>query len=357
MSAFEVTWADLLCVDCTQDILAHGWGPQHQPLLRGEATCTACAMNISRLVRRADGAGFDVRHWSLTVPEGAQQWRVAEHEAAHAVLSERNGLTVTKAQIEPAPVNLGGTERELTGHVLFDFPEGGAPLPNVANAIHAGWAIDRLWLKDKGLDGDVAAQIDVAKTAAADMVAIDFGTDPAVHVQAMRDADAQVLEYRGEIAAVKDELLRNRRMGGDAVRQAMQRVREADKARAIAKRTTPQPNPATDDGPASTAQLPAVAGGTSTTSTGGTAMSLIDQARTTLTGVNERSNYILGALRQAQLDIETNETEIAGVSSEAQTPTEIAGVYRMALEQIERVMGLVEHAVTATEVYATSLHS
>ncbi|TDD01288.1 hypothetical protein E1181_25630 [Saccharopolyspora terrae] len=356
--AFEVSWAEVLCGDCAQDILARGWGPRHQPLLWGETSCTGCATNLGRLAREARGEGFQIAHWSLTVPEGAERWRTAQHEAAHAVLGERNGLIVTNAQIASSREMVGGVEKELNGHVHFDFPEGGVPLSNLANGVHAGWAVDRLWLKSLGLEGDLPAQLDAAKGAAADMAAIGtYDPAPDVHVQAMRDTDAQVLEYRDEITAVQEELLRSTRIDGDAVRHAMQRVREADQTRAIAKRTTHQPSPP-GEGPAGTAQLPAaVAGGTSTPNTGGTGMSFTEQATATLSAANERAGYIRGALQQASMDIQENAAQIGMVSSEAQTLAEVSAVYRQAMEQLEQVQGLIEHASTVTETYAASLLS
>lgn len=86
-------------------------------------------------------------------------------------------------------------------------------------------------------------------------------------------------------------------------------------------------------------------------------MSFTEQATATLAAANERASYIRAALQQAAMDIEENAAQVSMVSTEAQTLTEVSTMYRQAMDQLEQVKGLIEHASTATETYAASLLS
>ncbi|MBQ0924614.1 hypothetical protein [Saccharopolyspora endophytica] len=320
-----------------------------------EIDCWDCAELINRQV--SETGGLELRGWHYSPVERTDA-DIAMHEAAHAVAAVRaEGIRVTEAYIGTESLSYGVSEGISGGRVNFHVDS--ASLEAVANMSHAGWAADRMWLRAIGRAEDPALQIDAACASAGDMkgltdMAAPHGWDvPQLHTQAIAATDELVGEHEAEIRAVHEELLRHRHLGPEAIHAAMDLAHRPRRT----QQSRPDAEPPTGGAGTTTNMPAAAAGATSTPSTGGTGMSLIDQARTTLAGTNERANYILGALRQAQLDLEANATEVSGVSADAMTPLEIGAVYRQAMEQIEQVMGLVSQATESTEAYAASLHS
>ncbi|MBQ0924612.1 hypothetical protein [Saccharopolyspora endophytica] len=344
----------ILCQRHGDDVLELGWAPLYERWIHSKPDCEDCLAKVRR-IPSPDGH-IKVLPW-VGVPQALGVEQKAGHEAAHAVVGKHRGLVVNSAWVGDDVVEIfGGRSMARGGGVDFE-PFAGHLLADVAAMAFAGWAADRVWLKAQGLQGNRAAELAAAASSGIDMDLL-FGQNAPmdVYLDAKREADELVREHEREISAVQDELIRHQHLGAEAITAAMDLAH---------RRTPPAPSntnkPQTsDDTTTGTPQAaPALAGaGTSTTpNTGGTGMSLIDQARESLGQADEKATHIRGALAQAVLDAEANVVLLSQVSQESQTATEIANTYQQVVEQVQQALQMVQHATDLTEGYAASLHS
>ncbi|TDD08104.1 hypothetical protein E1181_07975 [Saccharopolyspora terrae] len=281
------------------------------------------------------------------------------HEAAHAVLVERSdALTVGRAVVnEDVPYEVGGSRG---GHVYFEptSPTGEMPVTDLANALHAGWASDRLWLAEHGLGQDLYFQVDAAKGALMDMDALaQFVTDPQVHVTARHDSDALVREHDREIRAVADELARHHHLSGDAVRAAINEVTRSSRTRAASQKQqsrntshAPAPNPV-GAAQSSTTQS------SSTTTHGGHGMAGIDEIAAAIGSTQQISEQIRAALAQVQQWSEETTGQLGMVLQDSTQPEVEHSVAAFAQlgEQVIEMQQLVAGAVDGLESYRNRL--
>ncbi|MEB3368067.1 hypothetical protein [Saccharopolyspora mangrovi] len=341
-------FADALCSEHQERITRTGFWVPELPLGNGldVSACQACIARVNKQVA-VSGPGLEIRggmgQW---LPSDQAREYAAVHEAGHAVVGVTLGMKPLQAslsgeggQVDWDTESLGRLDSAVDRH-------------NYAALMVAGAVASKQWLAHQGLDTP-ANRLDAAQSGFSDLLTLqtalgEFADVPKLIAVASPAVDQLLADSWPQVMAIAKQLQDRTHLSGEELNALMDAPpRERNEAQSAGQQA-PTKAAATSKSTRSTKTAP-------TTSIGGTGMSLIDQARTTLAGTQERGNYILGALRQAQLDLETNATEVAGVSTEAQTPMEIAGIYRQALEQIDQVMGLVSQAATSTEAYAVSL--
>lgn len=355
--------AELLCGPCQFALVEQeGWTPRFAVVTKGDYShCKGCQAKVGVLLEFEHGQGRAGVDFSSSIPgmTPEQEWEnTAIHEAAHAVVGLKLGIGIDGIWMVGGTHVKGGVELNSTAEVKYTDGALFAATPHDKGAaMMAGVEAERYWLELRDMDTP-ANLVNIAAHGGGDAADLEASTRaddyPRFVAECRRIARRVIRENWALITAVAEHLVTH---GGADAAWLVEQVTGAGQQPPA---SMPESGPESHDAAAQAPKVPAPRSkkqSTPTPNAGGIAMPLIDQARTTLTVANERATYIVGALRQAQLDLETNAAEVAGVSTEGQTPQEVAGVYRQAMDQIEQVMGLIQTATTSAETYAASLHS
>ena len=182
----------VICEFHRDDVLALGWAPLYERWFQSQPECEDCRAKVSR-VASPEGR-LEVIPW-LGVPQGLGLEHKAGHEAAHAVVGKHRGLVINSAWVGNDEVEVGGRSTARGGGIDFDAAPG-QPLADVAAMAFAGWAADRVWLKNRGLEGNRAAELAAAHSSGIDMgLLAEYDASMDVYVDGKRDADELFREH------------------------------------------------------------------------------------------------------------------------------------------------------------------
>ena len=115
--AGDVRWADLLCPDCTDQVLAEpfSWGLRWKHLTQQDNwDCFACKQLLDEAIDR-HGGQLQVASTFAYLPPSVRREMVAAHEAGHAVLGLEFGYPLSHAAVGSS------SNPNADGEVWWDF--------------------------------------------------------------------------------------------------------------------------------------------------------------------------------------------------------------------------------------------
>ncbi|MFC7344514.1 hypothetical protein [Saccharopolyspora griseoalba] len=225
----SVSWSQVLCSSCQDEIRTRGWRPRHHDLLRGkiaEIRCPRCRASLQQLKDHHTSVRVLPWRWS-TDPERAEITR--QHEAAHTVIGERLGLVLDEVRVEAAqPVDLSGHSLECSGAIDWQLHPGDeVNEAALAAMLFAGPAMATEHLRTHGRDTPEAL-LDVAYSGAADLASLSTTlgrqAPDTVYDQGQADANRLITTYRDEIHAVAGALAHAGRLKRPEVLAAMKQA-------------------------------------------------------------------------------------------------------------------------------------
>ncbi|MGI8308058.1 hypothetical protein [Saccharopolyspora hattusasensis] len=341
-------YADVICDSCQYDIMKNGWGQRFVPLIRKDFRhCQDCIDRVDAM--RAKLGTHDVVI-GLPLPflsEDERREYTAVHEAAHAVVGTRLGMTLDNVVVGEHESDLaGGFTANVTGAAYFDVPSlEASTLNDYAAMVTAGVVANERWLVERGQDTH-PNRLDVAYGGSGDALALEAAVNGNVPMrQVMKtgraDANRVIAEHWAQITTVARELLTNGRMDGDQVRRVVNTAHQIAPTRVPKPRTT-TPNTTTSN---------------TTTATGGNTMG-IEEVLAAISNTSSKGEQIQGALAQVQQwagEIAGHLHMALGESGQHEVQQVIALFQELAEQRITELHQLVSGAVSEIEQYGQRL--